>query len=161
MPSYDLEVILRSETDAASANDFVNNGWVFTGDYSTITYSDEDNFGLGDDAPNTETDAPAVITHVDGDPNHPLVGTDIFAAYVRTDNNDGDSDTNADVVFLNDGGFSGTFGIAQYPGSGWAMEQGDTFTSGFSVTDHPTGASWSTEGMLGGKIRPHNVSPKA
>jgi len=162
MPSYNLNVILQSDTDAANSVDFINGSWVLNGGYSTITYSDEDMNGLGDDSPNTETGAAAVVTAVNGDTTHPLVGQDIYARYVRTDNSDGDTDTNADVVFVGTtdslGSPNGAFGVAEYPGSGWSMNTGDTFTAGTSVTDHSSGGSWSTEGFLGGTT-PGGINP--
>jgi len=155
MPSYNLNVILQSDTDATDSNDFINSGWTLNGGYSTITYTDEDTLGLGDDLPNTETNAPAVITAVNGDTTHPLVGQPIYAKFVRSDDGDGDSDTNADVVFVGTdvssfGDPNFAFGAAEYPGSGWSMNTGDSFVSGGGPSDHATGGSWSTEGLLGG-----------
>lgn len=155
MPTYNLDVILRDDT-TATGTDFFNGSWTLTGGYSTLTISDDDSLGLGDDAPNTETGAPAVVTAVNGDTTHPLVGTPIFARYVRADNGDGDTDSNADAVFLGDpaNGVS-AFAVAAYPGSGWSMNTGDTFDSNFGVTDHSGGGSWSTEGLPDG-VTPDN-----
>ncbi|MEO0356941.1 MAG: Hint domain-containing protein [Pseudomonadota bacterium] len=147
MPSYTISVILYTDTTAASPNLFVNSNWVFSGPVSTITFSDDDTLGLGDDAPLTETGSPATITSVNGSTTHPLVGQPIYMAYVRSDDGDGDTDSDADVVFLNSGTLTNTFGAVAYPGSGWSMSPGDTFVNGGFPTDHPTTGSWSTEGF--------------
>ena len=148
MPSYDLNVILQSDTDATGDSDFRNGSWTFNGNITTLTINDEDNLGLGDNDPNTETGAPATVTAVDGDTTHPLVGTEIFAKYVRSDDGDGDTDTGADVVFLGTGVGFNNFAIAAYPGSGWSMEAGDTYVGGGMPGNHAGGGSWSTEAQL-------------
>ncbi len=147
MPSYTIPVILYENTTASSPSTFINGTWVFNGPVSNITFSDDDALGLGDDAPNTESGTPAVITAVDGDTTHPLVGQPIYMAYVRSDHGDGDTDSNADVVFLNSGNTATTFGAVAYPGSGWTMSPGQTYVNGGFPTDHAFGGSWSTEGF--------------
>ncbi|MGB0798509.1 MAG: hypothetical protein ACPGRD_04235, partial [Planktomarina sp.] len=154
MPSYTIPVILRTDTTATSGSNFGNGDWTFTGPgYTNITFSDNDSFGLGDESPGTETTTAAIITHVDGSTTHPLVGQPIYASYIRSDDGDGDTDSNADVLFLTHGtGVGSTFAAAQYPGSGWSMNPGDTFVNGLNPTDHFDGGSWSMEAFPGGTI---------
>ncbi|MGB0798508.1 MAG: Hint domain-containing protein [Planktomarina sp.] len=154
MPSYTFPIYLMADTTAANWNQFVNGNWVLNNPATTISFSDDDTLGLGDDIPSTETSSPAIITHVGGSTSHPLVGQPIYMAFVRSDDSDGDTDNNADTVFLSSGGTSTTFGAVSYPSSGWSMNPGDTFTSGgpFPVDDHTTGGSWSTEGFPEGTV---------
>ncbi|MGB0799873.1 MAG: Hint domain-containing protein, partial [Planktomarina sp.] len=155
MPVYTMDVILRSDTSAADDPiEFVQGSWTLNGGWSTITYSDDDANGLGDDNPNTETGDASIITHVNGSSTHPLVGSEVFARYVRSDMGD-DSDNFADAVFLGEdetnpyvNGWS--YAVAAYPGSGWTMNTGDTYQEGnFHPIDHATGSTWSTEGFVG------------
>ncbi len=148
MPTYDLNVILQTDTDATDDTDFRNGSWTFNGNFSTLTISDDDALGLGDNNPNTETGAAATITAVDGSTTHPLVGQDIYAKFVRSDDGDGDTDTGADVVFLGTGVGNSNFGVTAYPGSGWTMQAGDTYISGGTPGNHPGGGSWSEEGFM-------------
>lgn len=148
MPTYDIQVVLASDTDASSATDFRNGDWELTGSMSTITVSDEDALGLGDDDPSTETGAPATITAVDGDTSHPLVGSDVFAKYIRADDEFGAADTSPDVVFLGTGSGFNNFAVAAYPGSGWSMSTGDRYQANSTTTNASTGGSWSREAQL-------------
>lgn len=156
MPVYTLDVILRSNTTATSQTDFRNGTWdLLAPGYSTLTISDDDNLGLGDNSPLTETAATAQVTHIDGvaiSPSHPLANG-IFAKFVRTDDGDGDTDSLADVVVLGgSGSVNQSEAMIAYPGSNWSMNVGDTFVgSGTKIpSDHPGGRSWSTEEDLGG-----------
>ncbi|MGB0798469.1 MAG: Hint domain-containing protein [Planktomarina sp.] len=152
MPSYSINVILQSDTTATGNTDFRNGTWDLTGGYSTITYSDDDTLGLGDDDPAIETGSNAIITSVNGDTSHPLVGSDIVAKYVRSDDNDGDTDNDPDVVLLGTSGGFDNFAMAAFPGTGWSMSTGDTFISGGTTTTHSGGGSWSQEGLLDGTV---------
>lgn len=157
MPVYTLDVILKDSTDATSDSDFRNDSWTLgPAGYSTLTISDDDEFGLGDNNPATETNNPAVITAVDGDASHPLVGQPIFAKFVRVDDGDGDTDNLADVVFLGPTpGTNSVFAVTAYPDSGWSMNVGDTFdaTADKTPTDHGN-RSWSQEGFVGNMAAP-------
>lgn len=148
MPSYDIQVVLQSDTTATGDTDFRNGDWELTGSMTTLTISDEDGNGLGDNDPSTETGAPATILAVGGDTSHPLVGTEVFAKYIRSDSDFGGADNTPDVLFLGTGSGFNNFAVTTYPGAGWSMQTGDTYTANSTTTTDPTGGSWSREAQL-------------
>ncbi|MGB0799084.1 MAG: Hint domain-containing protein [Planktomarina sp.] len=164
MAVYNLSVILRENTTATSSTDFRNGDWeLLAPGYSTITISDDDNFGLGDNSAATETGAIATVTHIDGvaiSPSHPLA-SGIYAKFVRVDDGDGDTDDLADVVVLGGtGAVNQSDAMVAYPGSNWSMSVGDTYdaTAGKTPSDHGD-RSWSIEAMTGGLVTPPCFTP--
>ncbi|MEO0357761.1 MAG: Hint domain-containing protein, partial [Pseudomonadota bacterium] len=148
MPTYTIDVVLQSDTNATGDTDFRNGNWELTGAMTTLTINDEDGNGLGDNDPSTETGSAATIQAVGGDTTHPLVGTDIFGKYIRSDSDFGGADNTPDVLFLGTGSGFNNFAATTFPGAGWSMQTGDTFTANSTTTTDPTGGSWSREAQL-------------